>query len=84
MTKRDELLKEYREYQEYQEALRAAEKRQCFGCWYEVPAEDGSEGAKLIYDPTEDILVFGFAGNRATIPGRYLKSFQAALNTLMG
>jgi hypothetical protein len=84
MTKRDEFLKEYREYREYQEALQGAEKRKPEGSWYKVPADDGSEEARLVYDPAADGLEFALAGNTVTIPGKYLKAFQAALNTLMG
>jgi hypothetical protein len=81
MTSRDTQLKAWREYQE---ALQEAEKKKPEGSWYKVPADDGSEEARLIYDPAGDSLELSMAGTIFKIPGKYLKSFQAALNSLMG
>jgi hypothetical protein len=71
-------------YGEYLEALHEAERKKPEGSWYKVPADDGSEEARLIYDPAEDSLEFSLSGNTVKIPGKYLKAFQSALTTLMG
>jgi hypothetical protein len=70
-------------YCEYQEALQAAEKKKPEGSWYKVPDDDGSEEARLMYDPAGDILELALIGNSVKISGKYLRSFQAALNAFM-
>jgi hypothetical protein len=81
MTNRDTQLKSYREYQE---ALQDAQSKKPQGLWYKVPASDGTEEARAIYDPADDSLELSMTGNTFKIPGKYLKSFQAALNSLVG
>jgi hypothetical protein len=80
MTNRDTQLKAYHEYQE---ALQEAESKKPEGSWYKVPASDGTQEARAIYDPADDSLELSM-GNTFKIPGKYLKSFQAALNSLVG
>jgi hypothetical protein len=81
MTTRDRLLKAH---QEYQEAVKEAERKKPEGAWYRIPASDGSGEGRLIYDPAEDIIEVDLSGGAFKIPGKYLKSLQSALNTLMG
>jgi hypothetical protein len=80
MTNRDAQLKDFREYLN---ALQEAEKKKPKGSWYEVPADDGSGEASLIYNPAEDSLEIIRNNDYYKIPGTYLKAFKAALDSLL-
>jgi hypothetical protein len=81
MTTRETQLKAYREYQE---ALQEAEEKKPEGSWCKAPADDGTDEAVFSYNPAEDFVELNCRDGAVRIQGKYLKSFQAALNDLMG
>jgi hypothetical protein len=84
MTSRDAQLKAYREYQE---ALREAKSKEPKYSCCKISVGDGSEEIEFFYDHVMDELFLTFRmdkESRGSIPGKYLKSFQAALNSLIG
>jgi hypothetical protein len=81
MTSRDAQLKAYKEYQS---AVKEAEKKKPEGSWYRIPAEDNTDEGRLIYDPSIDGIELSLANCSMRISGKYLKSIQSALNSLLG
>jgi hypothetical protein len=84
MTSRDSQLKAYREYQE---AVQKAEEQRPRVITKYALYEEGKEDIEcgiFKYDLIDDCATIDLPQLCMRIDGKYLKAFQAALNSLMG